>query len=308
MQLEPPNSTQPYAALHADSASVRLSDLDAAEVQALYCEHGAILFRGFVFSVPDFKAFTDRFCSDYVANESPGRDVVSQDGRVQTVNLGQKRFALHPEMAREPWQPHIAWFACQQPAEAAGETILCDGIEAVKTMPQELVDHLANNSLAHTQPTTLEWCRHYFKDEDISLDQLLSNSIAGPFLFSLLSGQLYRTYVRPLLHKPMFSDQRAYGNFLVFARRNVGDPRFPTYADGSIVPESVVDAITSATDKLEHKLAWRQGDLLMLDNTRFMHGREPIGGDPTVRRILTQFGSVAFAPSSYCTPGTERGA
>ena len=41
-------------------------------------------------------------------------------------------------------------------------------------------------------------------------------------------------------------------------------------------------------------IEWRKGDVLMLDNTRFMHGRTAIR-DPGKRRIATYFGYLRFA-------------
>ncbi|HSG90324.1 MAG TPA: TauD/TfdA family dioxygenase, partial [Pseudomonadales bacterium] len=50
--------------------------------------------------------------------------------------------------------------------------------------------------------------------------------------------------------------------------------------------------------RLATPIAWQAGDILMLDNTRFMHGRNPIG-DPQHRRIYTQFGYSAFLPQHH---------
>ena len=96
----------------------------------------------------------------------------------------------------------------------------------------------------------------------------------------------------------MFSEQLAYGNFLVFARRRLGVRYFPTYQDGSEVEDQLVDQIEALSNSLSFAHRWRKGDMLMLDNTRFMHGRNPIG-DPQHRRIYTQFGYCSFVPPDY---------
>jgi hypothetical protein len=77
----------------------QLKMLDTQQIKALYMEHGAVLFRGFCLNIEGFAEFSDRFCSNYVSDKSPGREVLSSDGRVQTVNLGSQYFPLHPEIS-----------------------------------------------------------------------------------------------------------------------------------------------------------------------------------------------------------------
>ncbi len=96
----------------------------------------------------------------------------------------------------------------------------------------------------------------------------------------------------------MFIDEWAYGNFLVFARRRLQVKYFPCYLDGSEIPDEIVDEIESVTNSLACQIMWQKNDLVMLDNTRFMHGRNSIG-DPQKRRIYTQFGYASFAPNNH---------
>jgi len=278
--------------------TTNLEELDNQQIRELYRQHGAILFRGFEVNIASFTKFTDRFCDRYVHNESPGREVLSQDGRVQTVNLGHLRFPLHPELSREPWQPDVAWFACEQANELQGETTICDGIDAAKAFSSEVLEHLKTNALLHQIPTTLRWCAQFFGRRELNLDQVMALSNPELFEFALINGELNRCYTRPMLHKPMFSDEWAYGNFLVFARRGLRVRHFPCYPDGNEVPDELVDEIEKITNELAHEIKWQKQDLLMLDNTRIMHGRNPIG-DPENRRILTQFGYLSFAPDNW---------
>lgn len=297
MKTQQPNSDQPYLTIESSSTAAELSLLNTDEIKGRFKEYGAILFRGFPLDIERFAKFSDQFCNKYVSNESPGREILSPDGRVQTVNLGDKHFPLHPEMSREPWQPDIAFFACKTAAKIGGETTVCDGVEAVKAFPSDLVAHLKENTLAHEMPTTMQWCADFLGKDKLQLTELieLSDDVVQ---FSVKNGSLVRTYFRPMLHKPMFSNEWAYGSFLVFARRNLYTRHFPTYADGSEVPDKIVEQIESITNSLARGHSWQTNDLLMLDNTRFIHGRNPIG-DPYTRRIYTQFGYSSFVPNDY---------
>jgi hypothetical protein len=92
----------------------------------------------------------------------------------------------------------------------------------------------------------------------------------------------------------MFVDAPAFGNFLLFARFNNNRPDHPLLDDGREVPEAWLQAIKAAGDRLTVEIAWRAGDVLMLDNTRFMHGRTAIL-EPGERLIATFFGYLGFA-------------
>ena len=308
MNIQLPEQDHRPVVARPSTNAFSLSTLDRDQIEALFRQHGARLFRGVSFDIDEFSQFTDLFCSAYVSNESPGREVLSADGRVQTVNTGHQHFPLHPELSREPWQPDIAWFACEQPATMQGETTLCDGVAAVLAFPPELFDHLAKNKLAHILPADLDWCAEFLGIPELKLSDLSKeyhSSEENLFQFSVRDNEIFRTYFRPMLHKPMFSSNWAYGNFLVFARRNLRVRHFPCYADGSEVPDSIVMQIEGITNRLAYAHKWQKHDLLMLDNTRFLHGRNPIG-DPQSRRIFTQFGYANFAPQDYPNIDTHR--
>ena len=296
VNIQQPDQTFPLVTIEA-SPKLRLAQLDIDEIKSLYKQHGGLLFRGFSLDQEQFKQFTDHFCDAYVRNQSRGREVLSRDRRVQTVNLGDRHFPLHPELSREPWQPDIAWFACHQPATIQGQTTVCDGVAAAAAFPPELFAHCRKTVLSHSQPARLEWCARFLGKANLKHSDLpaLSNETIR---FTLQGGKIIRTYLRPMLHKPMFSNEWAYGNYLVFGRRQMNARRFPAYADGTEIPDSLVDTIARITDDLASEINWRANDLLMLDNTRFMHGRNPIG-DPQNRRIYTQFGYASFAPEDY---------
>ena len=54
-------------------------------------------------------------------------------------------------------------------------------------------------------------------------------------------------------------------------------------------PDEMVDTIRSVARKLTYSHRWQRGDVLLLDNSRFMHGRKAIV-DAGERRIATYFG------------------
>ncbi len=57
-------------------------------------------------------------------------------------------------------------------------------------------------------------------------------------------------------------------------------------SSGKVVPEKFIDEIKQVAEEITVDHSWQQGDVVMVDNVRFMHGRRAFEeGDP--RDILT---------------------
>jgi alpha-ketoglutarate-dependent taurine dioxygenase len=292
-QVHLPSSGQPHAVIEAEGET--LSDLDRARIVDLYKTHGALLFRGFGVDVPAFGAFAKHFCKTAVVNESRGREPIDAGANIHTVDLGTGPFALHPELSREPWKPDAAFFACLSAPSVGGRTTICDGIALVREMPAEIRAGLENRRLLYLTQSWPALLEYWLGTETPTDTQLASPPPGCPYFFRRMpGGMIVRGFTRPALHKPMFADALAFGNFLLFARFNRNRPNHPLLDDGQPVPEAWLQAIKAAGDRLMVAIDWRAGDLLMLDNTRFMHGRTAIT-DPGERRIASYFGYLDFA-------------
>ena len=272
-----------------------LGDLDHAAIVDLYKRHGAILFRGFEVRLAEFGTFARSFCKTAVVNESPNRQPLDPANAVHSVDDGNGAFPLHPELSREPWKPDVAFFGCLSAPGAGGETTICDGVDLVRALPEVVREGLSKRRLVYgmgTWPALLEYWLGTAKPGDT---QLAAPPLGCPYEFARLpDGGVVRHFSRPALHQPMFCEEPAFGNFLLFARYNNGRRDFPLLDDLRPVPDAWVEAAKAAGDRLTRAIAWQQGDVLMLDNTRFMHGRSAIR-DVAERRIATFFGYLDFA-------------
>jgi alpha-ketoglutarate-dependent taurine dioxygenase len=292
-----PSPGVPVAEIAADGAAA-LIGLDPQRVLALYRTHGAVLLRGFAYDLEAFRSFCRALCPTAAINESPGRVAVAASEDVQSVNLGEDAFPLHPELSREPWKPDTAFFACLAPPAPGdgGETTLCDGVVLVDALAPAVREAFAARRLVYLMPTWPGLFEFWLGTPAPTPRQLATPPRTCPYRFvALADGTVMRSFSRPALHRPMFTERPAFGNFLLFARYHVGRSDFPLLDDLTEVPQAWTDAVQAAAEPLTYAHAWRQGDILMLDNTRFMHGRRAIG-DARARRIVTYFGYLAGAP------------
>jgi hypothetical protein len=299
-----PRPGQPHVLVEA-AGERSILDLDAEAIIRLYKERGALLFRGFGADAAQFREFAWKFCSTAVFNESPGRQPIEPEYNIHTVDGGVREFSLHPELSREPWKPDIAMFACFSAPSRGGETVICDGVDLVRHLPDAVRQGLAGRRLLHIKPTWPSLLEYWLGTPEPSDAQMAAPPPDCPFTFHRVHGDIVRVFTRPALHKPMFIDAAAFGNFLLFARFNLGRPDYPVLDDGHPVPEAWLQAIKATGDRLKVPVVWQPGDVVMLDNTRFLHGRNAIL-DPGERLIATFFGYVKFALPDADEPDDAR--
>jgi len=310
--ITPPDGKVNYVTVCPQDSGHEFQDVDTETIIALFKQYGAILFRGFQLDRKAFRQLAFRFSSNFIVNKARdgGRRSISPDGRIQTVNIGNRSFPLHPELSTMPTKPDIAWFACDLPPIIKGETLLCDGIEIVSGLQQQTRELLKHRAFLYKIKTTEEECKSWLGIKDTDAATLQDMKDKAPLNFSIEDGEYYSTYVTPALHKPLFSDELAFGSFLLFARQMQGWKNFPTFEDGTDVPDAVYEELKDVSDSLTVAHVWQHGDVLMVDNTRFLHGRNDVV-NPEQRIIWTQFAYASFIPgldSLYEAQPWRRGA
>ena len=289
-----PDRQRPHVRIDAAPGEA-LDVVDRAELRTLYERHGAVLLRGFASDLDAFGRFARAICPVAVYNDSGNRARIGADGEVQTVNLGLRPFPLHPELSREPWKPDTCFFYCVTPPSKGGATTICDGVAIVRDLPPELRGTLSARRVKYVMSAGPALLDYWLGTSDPDDRQLANPAPSCPYRFERSGNQVFRSFTRPFLHRPMFTDAPAFGNFLLFARFLRGVKTFPLLDDGSLVPDEWVAAVKRASDPLTVPIEWQAGDLLLLDNSRFMHGRtEIVVGDP--RLIATYFGYLPDAP------------
>lgn len=297
-----PDTDTPLSIVTPEHSDESLLSVDETEITDNYKRHGALLFRGFGFDLDIFSSITNKFCTTAAFNRSEDREMLDEGNRIQTVNLGVKEFPLHPELSREPWKPDVCFFASLKDQTEGGETVICDGVEIVKRMSPDIRQALESRRLLYRQPLRRDEMQLWLETDDPSNELLRNPPAHCPFSF-LVAGnqQITRCFSRAALHTPMFTGELAFGNFLFFAWFGLGVRNFPTFEDGSTIPVSLLEQIKEISDEITYPVAWQKNDLLMVDNTRFMHGRRKIV-HPESRLIATYFGYLNFAIPSKEEP------
>jgi hypothetical protein len=290
----------PLAVIHGAAGASPLSIAEDV-IESEFRRSGAVLLRGFDFDVETFRRFADRMCTASVFNNSPNRSAIDPTSNIQSVDLGTNPFPLHPELSREPWRPDVCLFACFGAPSRGGETTICDGVEIVRRLAPAVVDEMLGRKLLYCQPASPEALEYWLGTRSPSAQLLSSPPPQCPYSFTDLGPMILRCFSRPVLHKPMFHEGPAFANFLLFARLALRVPHFPLLDDAKLVPDGWVDEVRQAAEPITYALRWRRGDILIVDNSRFMHGRNRIlnAGE---RKIASYFGYLNFAPPNPYEP------
>jgi alpha-ketoglutarate-dependent taurine dioxygenase len=269
----------------------RLQTIDRDIVIECLKLFGGVLFRSFPIGLEGFHAFVQSYSKRRIKYPAANRGDVSSEYQVQTAP-GFGALRLHSELSHSPFRPDLCWFYCVRRPSLGGETLFCDG--------SLLVAHLAKGAAAFLQ------CRMLRYTKNISLQawQQLAGVSAPQEIeeffnvdpraqcFEVATNQVRQDFITPILHFPKFIDRRVFANNILYYFRKGMPLRYPTLDNGSLLPEKLICEIDESARKCTYELHWRDNDLLILDNTRFMHGRRKVI-DPN-RVLWTQFSYANF--------------
>ena len=173
--------------------------------------------------------------------------------------------------------------------------MLCDGVAIAAGLAPQTRRAVENRGLLYREDTPLAAFAELFGVSAPSAALLERLSATVPFRFERHGDRIFRSFRRPFLHRPLFTDALAFGNFLLFARYMLNARGYPTFEDGAMIPDALSDEIRRVAEPLTVAHRWQAGEILMVDNSRFMHGRNE-ATDLAERVIWTQLGYARFAP------------
>jgi alpha-ketoglutarate-dependent taurine dioxygenase len=270
--------------LRPSSRRAKLSEFRASEVEDLYKAFGAIVFTGFNSDLDGFEIFSSRFATDFVVNGNDTRDDVAPTRQIQTVNRGDHLIPLHAEMAYSPARPEILFFLCVNPPRKGwGETLLCDGVHVW-------------NAMAAKDKTLFERSRiryRFTRSRMIGVqcsgdDSRLSGDSRVLNYHRYMDGNADLDFVVSACHKAKHLDAVAFANSLLV------ETQAATFEDGAPITERLRQDMFVMTARLSRRVTWTAGDVLMVDNSRLMHGRRRSHPHDD-RRLVLRMGRERFA-------------
>ncbi|HXV75888.1 MAG TPA: TauD/TfdA family dioxygenase [Candidatus Polarisedimenticolaceae bacterium] len=276
--------------------------------------YGALLFRGFdVSSAEALAAFTRAAgfrLADYRRGITPRRAV---HGGVYTATDAPPAFPipLHNEMSYTSVYPTGVALCCETPPTRGGRTPIADMARVLDRLPVALVarfdalgvryrQHVPSSSSSRRARSwqqmfdtedrsevervcAAQGIDHRWVGDEIALDSVRPALLTHPRSGSRVWFNQVQVF-HPSFSHELFHHRRWLLGLAVRAHEWTRAPRISCcHGDGTAIARRTMYVVRRALWAETRRFDWRRGDLLLLDNLRVAHGREPYRG---ARRVL----------------------
>lgn len=269
----------------------------AESARTLLREHGAVLLPG-GFDYPRYLSFTEAFGAEFMPHRGGalGRQSIDEGAMVSTAPGGRNNQAMdmHGEMYYQGIRPDLLFFMCVCPPAADGETLVADGADVHDEIGRQIgCDFLARRITYHRRRSKEVWTQVFGTSCRSELaDYCAQNAIEFEFEHDEV---LYTRYSDRIAHDVLWGGRKAFvNNMLTWAFQALRRPReatvWITYEDGAALDRAELIEADRIVRAHTRPHAWSAGELLVLDNSRMLHGRNAFS-DPA-RHILLRMGRV----------------
>ncbi len=278
--------------------------LSRESVLDLLDTHGLVLIRDFEFDLEAFEAFTGELCNNF-HHVGTRNKLKTGRGDGYSTEVHRQNFTLlsHSEGTYRPWPPapELCFFYCvTPPVVKGGETTLVDGVRFLKAMPAHLREYFMQSDVTYEmywQPD--RWQAEFQVGSTSDLNRLLSGFPSLEYSFK--GEDLALRYTASAI-KLTRSGEPSFANALLAHLPRITHPAYQQnnvytknsnhvyFENGEEIADDIINALIDVQDQLLHLHEWRTHDLLVFDNTRFMHGRR-MTETSCERVLLSRFGS-----------------
>jgi alpha-ketoglutarate-dependent taurine dioxygenase len=190
-------------------------------------------------------------------------------------------------------------FLCMLPAQEGGATPITDSIEVYNAIPADIREEFERKQIEyvrHYGNVDLPWQEVFQTTEKVDVEAYCrANNIQCQWLDS---NELRTSQVNPAVCKhPITGNKTWFNQAHLFHGSNYSRwlggtdsaevlqqlPRNARYGDGTAIEQSAIDLINNIYKEQSFYFDWQKGDLLLVDNMRFAHGRQPYKGN---RKVL----------------------
>jgi alpha-ketoglutarate-dependent taurine dioxygenase len=266
-------------------------------------KHGALLFRNFKIKQTEFEPFisaiTDNLL-DYSYRSTP-RNLVNGKIYTSTEYPPEQFIPLHNEMSyARNWASKI-WFYCVQSAAKGGETPIADSRQIFNKIPDKIREKFIAKKVMYVRNygggLDLDWqnvfqtnkktevesyCRQAgIKFEWISENHLRTRQFCQAIATHPITKEIVWFNQAHLFHISNLPINIRESLLSMMSEQDL--PRNAFYGDGTSIEDSVIEEINHIYREEMISFSWQAGDILMLDNMLFAHGRNPFLGS---RKVL----------------------
>ncbi|WP_030735368.1 TauD/TfdA family dioxygenase [Streptomyces sp. NRRL S-31] len=292
LRVAPPGDAVSWAAEHREA------------LRAQVAEHGALLVRGLGLTDAErtgavFARLAGGLMTEteaFAPREAHGPGLYSS-----TPWPANQPMCMHHELSYHSEVPGLMLFACLTAPETGGATGVADAEQVLDALPAGLTERFEREGWLLTRSYNDEIgasLEESFGTDDRAEIERYCRAHAIDFTWradgSLHTEQRRAAVVRhPVTGRRCWFNQIAFLNewtlapevreYLVDEYGTDGLPFNTRYGDGGEIGEDVVQFLNATYERHTRREPWQTGDLMLVDNIRTAHSREPYTGE---RRIL----------------------
>ncbi len=275
-------------------------------VEKILLEQGAVLFRGTeIRSHEGFEQVCRSMSPDlrrYVGGGSP-RSHLGGNIYTSTEYSARVPIPLHCEATYFPNPPDRIWFYCHRTAESGGETPIGNMARFAEVLDTRIVDRFREEGVLYVMNLSggdgfgKSWMQVYECADQNKIEATLISQGAG-FTWTDDGGLRVELRAPAIAPHPetgveVWLSQAVNwhpahlgpGHYERLLKLYGGESQFPKiafYGDGAPIGADDITYLTGMQAAREVVFTWRQGDILLLDNSRIAHGRRPFIGDRAI--------------------------
>ncbi|MCZ7462110.1 TauD/TfdA family dioxygenase [Streptomyces sp. WMMC940] len=308
LSVDTPDDTSSWTAAHAPA------------LRALVAEHGAVLVRGLGLRDADQVGVAFRQLAGgallpdreaFAAREAHAGGVYSSSAWPPNQPM-----CMHHELSYALTPPGLMMFACLTAPAAGGVTGVSDATAVLEALPPATVERFEREGWLLTRSYNDEigasWTEAFGTDDRAAVeDYCRANAIdlAWQGDGGLRTRQHRSAVVRhPLTGARCWFNQIAFLNewtlapevreYLVDEYGEDGLPFNTRYGNGDPVGEDVVQTLNQVYEAHTDREPWQPGDLMLVDNIRTAHSREPYDGPREILVGMADPQKLTDAPSA----------
>jgi len=264
------------------SGKVDILELDRTEVINEFNSSNLVLFRDFALNADKFNKFTELFSTNFIfyAGGAYRRKMINDDETLLSVTGADEdnsAIPLHGEMYYKKQKPTLVWFYCANPALKDGETTVCDGLQIYNNLNPSTQKLLAEKRLKYIRNYPDGKWQEIYGSDDLSVVKQVCDennvhltvnedkSITTEYVCSAIVKSRcgnHWIFINNIL--PVIEQEFIYGSKISIVR----------FEDGTKIPQTAIREIQEIAAELTYPIVWKKHDLLMVDNTRLLHGRK----------------------------------
>ncbi|WP_052862907.1 TauD/TfdA family dioxygenase [Streptomyces niger] len=309
LRVEPDGDATSWVAEHRDA------------LRAAVAEHGSLLVRGLgLGDAPGAGTVFRRLADDLLSEQEPfaPRRKYADGVYSSTKWPPNQQMCMHHELSYTLTFPGLMMFACLTAPAEGGATAVADAAAVLDALPAQLVAKFEREGWLLTRSYNDEigasWAEAFGTDNPKEVERYCyANAIdfAWQKDNGLRTRQRRSAVVRhPVTGRRCWFNQVAFLNewtmdpdvheFMVDEYGEDGLPFNTRFGSGDPIGEDIVQLLNEVYEKHTAREPWQAGDLLLVDNVRTAHSREPFEGPREV--LVAMADGVRLAD---CSPTVE---